>query len=38
MYAWPAARDRAIAAFKAHRNEYMYITARLVALDLHLDS
>ncbi|XP_059477782.1 leukotriene A-4 hydrolase-like [Neocloeon triangulifer] len=38
MYAWPAARDRAVEAFKAHRDEYMYITARLVALDLHLET
>ncbi|CAB3376269.1 Hypothetical predicted protein [Cloeon dipterum] len=37
MYAWPAARDRAVEAFEKHRHEYMYLTARQVALDLQLD-
>merc|ERR1711874_623381 len=36
LYAWEEKRQQAIDTFLAHRDEMMYVTAEMVAKDLHI--
>ena len=36
LYSWEVARQRAVDTFLAHRDQMMYVTAEMVAKDLHI--